>query len=163
MSEYAMAKNSVYLFDWGDTLMRDFSDQVGKMCDWPKLEAMPNAPQTLACLSQTSRVYVATGAQQSTPKEIEIAFERVGLAKYISGYFCPHNLALQKGDAGFLPAILSKINQPAGNCCMVGDSWERDIVPALEIGMQTVWYQSNNLERKPVSLRCIQDLKELIE
>ncbi|RKF18644.1 HAD family hydrolase [Alginatibacterium sediminis] len=161
--ERDLVTEKTYLFDWGDTLMRDFSDQAGKMCDWQKLEAMPNAQKALASLSQASQIYVATGAQQSTPKEIERAFERVGLAKYISGYYCPANLALQKGDAGFLPAILSKINQPAENCCMVGDNWERDIVPALEIGMQTIWYQSESPSLMHETVRCIKNLKDLIE
>lgn len=30
--------SKTYLFDWGDTLMVDFPDQEGKMCNWSKVE-----------------------------------------------------------------------------------------------------------------------------
>ena len=38
----------VYLFDWGDTLMVDFPNASGKMCDWVTVEAIIGANDTLA-------------------------------------------------------------------------------------------------------------------
>ncbi|TON05786.1 hydrolase, partial [Vibrio parahaemolyticus] len=38
--------SKVYLFDWGDTLMNDFPDQTGKMCDWENIQAVNGALQT---------------------------------------------------------------------------------------------------------------------
>ncbi|TOF26880.1 hydrolase, partial [Vibrio parahaemolyticus] len=38
--------SKVYLFDWGDTLMIDFPDQIGKMCDWVNVQAVNGALQT---------------------------------------------------------------------------------------------------------------------
>ena len=35
-------KYEAYLFDWGDTLMTDFPDASGKMCDWEHSEQMTN-------------------------------------------------------------------------------------------------------------------------
>ena len=80
--------SEVYLFDWGDTLMVDIPGQAGKMCDWPEVKTVDGAAETLARLSQSSRIYVATNAVESTPDDIERAFERVGLSQFISGYFC---------------------------------------------------------------------------
>ena len=90
MNEYTVT--GVYLFDWGDTLMVDIPGQAGKMCDWPEVKAMPGAAETLAYLSQTSKIYVATNAVESAPDDIERAFERAGMAQFISGYFCRANL-----------------------------------------------------------------------
>ena len=82
----------IYLFDWGDTLMVDFAGVPGKMCDWDVVEVVDGARETLKCLSKTSKIYVATGAAQSTETEIQQAFERVDLNPFISGYFCEANL-----------------------------------------------------------------------
>lgn len=100
----------IYLFDWGDTLMVDFPGVPGKMCDWEVLEAVAGATETLAHLSTSSPVYIATNAAESNEAEIEQAFERVGLARYISGYFCKANLGLSKNEPGFYQAILERLN-----------------------------------------------------
>ncbi|MDK9759618.1 HAD family hydrolase, partial [Vibrio sp. D173a] len=68
-----------YLFDWGNTLMVDFPDQSGKMCDWPVVEPIAGAHETLEYLSKYHKVYVATNAADSTELEIKHAFSRVGL------------------------------------------------------------------------------------
>lgn len=93
--------NKVYLFDWGNTLMVDFPDRLGKMYLWPNVEAVDKAEQTLKSLSRHFPVYVATSAQDSTEREIQQAFQRVGLDPYINGYFCKANLGLEKNSAEF--------------------------------------------------------------
>lgn len=80
--------NKIYLFDWADTLMVDFPEQKGKMCEWDTVQAVDGAVQTLKQLSQTSHIYVATNAADSSEIDIKLAFERVGLSPYIKGYFC---------------------------------------------------------------------------
>ena len=81
----------VYLFDWGDTLMVDFPNASGKMCDWENVKAVTGAKNALNALSRHAKIYVATGAADSTELEIKLAFERVGLSEFISGYFCKAN------------------------------------------------------------------------
>ncbi|EHK8978101.1 HAD family hydrolase, partial [Vibrio vulnificus] len=39
--------SAVYLFDWGDTLMVDFPEQNGKMCEWAIVEAVNGAHEAL--------------------------------------------------------------------------------------------------------------------
>ena len=89
---------SVYLFDWGDTLMVDFPNVAGKMCDWDTVEPVYGAKATLAALSEHSDIYIATGAEDSTELEIKQAFARVGLAQFITGYFCKADVGLSKGS-----------------------------------------------------------------
>ena len=71
----------VYLFDWGDTLMVDFPQFTGKMCDWEKVEAVSGAKSTLKKLSKSSKIYIATGASESSEDEIKSAFKKVELEK----------------------------------------------------------------------------------
>ena len=61
---------NVYLFDWGDTLMVDFPQNTGKMCEWETVEAIEGAKDALAVLSQTANIYIATGAADSTEQEL---------------------------------------------------------------------------------------------
>lgn len=92
---------TIYLFDWGNTLMADFPEQSGKMCDWPEVRAIEGAQATLAQLATQHAIYIATNAADSAEADIHAAFMRVGLAPFIAGYFCKANLGIGKGSAAF--------------------------------------------------------------
>lgn len=156
----------VYLFDWGDTLMVDFPSAQGKMCEWKTVQAVDGAYELLSKLANHAVIYIATGAAQSSESEIEQAFARVGLSQFISGYFCKANLGIAKGDPEFLPAILSKINADkikSDNSAifMVGDSLTKDVIPALNAGIQSIWFKRNSTEEAPSGVRVISALSEL--
>ncbi|WP_158108666.1 HAD family hydrolase [Vibrio furnissii] len=155
---------SIYLFDWGDTLMVNMPSYQGKMCDWPSVEAMPQALETLRMLSQHAQVYVATNADDSTEADIQQAFARVGLDDFIQGYFCKQTLGFAKGTPEFFATILHHLNVRADAITMVGDTLEKDILPALDAGIQAVWYNpSHQMASKPYSGSVIHSLAELIE
>ncbi|MCV6611233.1 MAG: HAD family hydrolase [Amphritea sp.] len=126
----------ILLFDWGDTLMVDFPEATGKMCDWEHVACVDGAEQTLATLSQNMQVYVATGAADSTRDDIIKAFKRVALDQYIQGYFCSDTLGVGKDSPDFFPRILQKLNCSPCQVAMIGDSLERDILPAVQAGIQ---------------------------
>lgn len=155
-----------YLFDWGDTLMVDFPDAQGKMCDWKVVEKVAGAKETLEALSKQAKIYIATGADDSTELDIRKAFERVGLDIFISGYFCKANLGLSKGSPEFIPTILEKLKVPASNVAMVGDNFEKDIKPAVVCNIQTFWLidkpNGNLLKAAPQKVKVIKALNELI-
>ena len=152
---------NVYLFDWGDTLMVDFPDVTGKMCDWDVVEAVSGAKKALAVLSETSQIYIATGAADSTELEIKRAFERVGLDEFISGYFCKANVGSSKGSPEFLASILRKLNVPAFNVAMVGDNFEKDMKPAIALGVQPFWFTQHCIEDIPANVKVINRLSAL--
>ncbi len=150
-----------YLFDWGDTLMVDFPGVPGKMCNWEVVEAVDGAKETLENLSREAKIYVATGAAESTEADIEKAFERVGLNKFISGYFCKTNLGIGKGTPGFLETILTKLKIPASKVAMVGDNIKMDIEPALAVGINPIWFSKNKEAIPPENSKMIVNLDEL--
>jgi len=151
----------VYLFDWGDTLMVDFPGVPGKMCDWEVVEAIDGAKNTLEFLSKTAKIYIATGASESTEPEIQSAFERVGLDQFITGYFCKANLHVSKGFPGFLEAIVARLGKPVSCIAMVGDSLTKDIEPAAAIGIQPIWFSNSSNSDTPDNTRVISHLQEL--
>jgi putative hydrolase of the HAD superfamily len=153
----------VYLFDWGDTLMVDFPDQKGVMCDWSKIEAVEEAEYTLRILSSQHEIYVATNARDSSEAQIKAAFTKVGLSRFISGYFCFANLGIGKGEPEFFNRILQKLNKASSQCIVVGDSLENDVNPALNAGIQAVWFNPKSLDQKLVSaFYSINKLSELL-
>ncbi|MDN3556833.1 HAD family hydrolase [Halomonas maura] len=150
-----------FLFDWGGTLMRDFPDAQGKMCNWEFVEVVDGAEMALSHISETRKIYIATSAEDSTESDIEKAFERVGLNKYISGYFCKSNVGLGKGTPEFFQAILAILGKEPDNVAMVGDNLQKDIVPAAEVGIETYWLTARPEEDVPRSTRIIGSLGEL--
>ena len=152
---------NVYLFDWGDTLMVDFPDVSGKMCNWEFVEAVAGAKDTLEALSKHCQIYIATGAADSTELEIKWAFDRVDLSQFISGYFCKANLGVSKGSPEFLSSILDKLKISAANVAMVGDNFEKDIKPAIATGIQPIWFTQNIPESVPNSIKVIKQLSAL--
>ncbi|WP_211224850.1 HAD family hydrolase [Neptunomonas japonica] len=152
---------TTYLFDWGDTLMVDFPDASGKMCNWDHVEAITGAEETLAQLSKDAPIYLATGAADSSEKDIIKAFQRAGLNPYITGYFCTENLGVPKGSPDFFNAILKQLDIPASQVIMVGDSYTKDIKPALSVGITPVWFAPDNNQPPSQEVRTIRCLREL--
>ncbi|MBW3694728.1 HAD family hydrolase [Vibrio sp. T187] len=153
----------VYLFDWGNTLMVDFPEKSGKMCDWDYVEVMPNARETLQTLSQSHQVYVATSAADSTEAEIRTAFERVGLNEFIDGYFCVANLGIPKNCPEFYQAILRELDVDISKVVMVGDVIEKDIQPALQAGLDSVFLTNGKPPPTlPKPVKVIDSLPELL-
>ncbi len=141
--------------------MVDFPNATGKMCDWKVVEAVAGAKEALEVLSKNANIYIATGAADSTELEIKLAFERVGLSQFISGYFCKANLGLSKGSAEFLESILSTLNTPATSVAMVGDNFEKDIKPAIAVGIQAIWFTPNKTALIPENIKVINELSAL--
>ncbi|WP_135458451.1 HAD family hydrolase [Vibrio echinoideorum] len=156
----------IVLFDWGNTLMIDFPDAQGKMCDWKTVEEMSGARVLLAELSKHHNVYIATNAADSSKDDIIRAFERVDLSQYIDGYFCKASIGLSKYDSDFYPAIITQLGVQAQDVTMIGDTLEKDIYPALEAGLQAIWLNSSGKKLSESNLANvvqIQYLSELLE
>ena len=152
---------NVSFFDWGGTLMVDFPDATGKMCDWEIVAAVIGAKETLETLSDHAQIYIATGAADSSELEIKRAFDRVGLSQFISGYFCKANLGLSKGNPQFLELILDKLNIPAKSGAMVGDNLEKDIKPAIAVGIQPFWFTKSDTSPELDNVKVIKELSAL--
>lgn len=153
---------NTYLFDWGDTLMIDFPNQYGKMCDWNRVAEVDGAKEVLEYLSKENQIYIVTGALESSEREIIKAFERVNLSQYISGYFCRENLGILKGSTQFLYAILKKLKLKKENVIAVGNSISQDIQPANEIGIKTIWLCPQRFDSTSKTIRTITSLRELL-
>jgi putative hydrolase of the HAD superfamily len=152
----------VVLFDWGDTLMVDFSRYSGKMCLWPEVAALPGAREALEYLHRRSSLHVASGAGDSSADDIRLALARVGLDHFITGVFCRQNTGFAKPDPRFFQAILECLRVAAREVTMVGDSLEKDILPCHRLGMKTVLLSGAEPPTLPPGVGCICSLHELV-
>lgn len=148
--------------------MQDLPGQQGKMCNWPHVKTVDGAYQVLEKLSQKHAIYIATNAADSSAQEIEQAFARVGLSQFISGYFCRANLGLNKSSPAFYQAILTKLKVPAElakTVTMIGDSYDKDIAPAIAAGLNATWLQDDSatkISEKNNRIKMIPSLKALL-
>lgn len=151
----------IYLFDWGDTLMVDYPEMKGKMCDWDKVGAVEYAEQALCSLSNSADIYLATAAEESSPEDIRKAFARVGLDRYIDGYFCRQNTGFVKAARDFYLDILRRLDASPSMETMAGNSLEKDILPCHALGLHTIWFTADTTPDIPSNIRVISSLSEL--
>ncbi len=152
------------LFDWGDTLMRDFKDYRGPMKDWPRQEAISGAAETLAVLRPDWTLALATSADVSTEADILEALQRVNLDHLLDKVYCFKNTGHKKPSKEFYQYILNDLKLPPRSICMVGDSYEADVLGANACGMRAIWFNEHSLEECSGELqRTIHDLRALPE
>lgn len=128
------------LFDWGDTLMVDFPDCLGPMSEWPHVEAVAHARETLEVLrSRGWRLALATNAADSDEAEIRAALARVGLDGLMDRVYCSREVGDSKPSPGFFAFIVNDLGLQSSEIVMVGDNYEVDVVGANRAGIRAVW------------------------
>jgi putative hydrolase of the HAD superfamily len=137
---------STVLFDWGDTVMRDYPERTTPMVEWETVEVIDGIAEVLAYLhSSGRRLVLATSAAISDENQIRGALERGGLDGYFSRIYCFKNTNLSKGEA-FYRHILSDLAIPAAEALMLGDGFEKDILAANAVGIFAVWFNPRSKE-----------------
>ena len=74
------------------------------------------------------------------------------------------NMHATKSDVSYYLEILNRLGRTPGDCLMVGDSWEMDVVPASSLGIHTYWVTEEKAPRRSdVTLAGQGSLEELWE
>ncbi len=152
----------IYLFDWGNTIMREFPDEKGKMYEWSRVEAMPNAEIVLKELSSKADCYLATNAKDSEKDDIIKSLQRVNLHSYFKDIFCFKEIGFPKPSKEYFNSILEKLNCKKDDIVMIGDNLEKDVLGAENSGIDGILYDFNN-QYKDYQGSSINDLKELLK
>ncbi|ADO84021.1 HAD family hydrolase [Ilyobacter polytropus] len=140
-----MIKNiKIIIFDWGDTLMRDYNDS-GPMAHWKNVDIIPGVREVLRELGKNYTLCVASNAGESDSGLMKSALKRVGIDNFFSYFFTSKDLGFEKPDIRFFKAILKSTNFSANECLMVGNDYNNDIVNSKSLGMSTLLFDENNL------------------
>ncbi|MEI8202895.1 MAG: HAD-IA family hydrolase [Bacteroidota bacterium] len=153
------------LFDWGDTLMRDFPI-ARPMYTWEHVELIEGVEKVLKKLLKKYILSVATNAGMSDEVAVRKAFKRVDIEKYFSHFFTSKELGFQKPDQRFFQAISNKLNTKPENCVMIGNSYEKDIIGAFQSGMKTIYFNEKKLagtfEKANIVISRFEEISEVI-
>ena len=152
------------LFDWGDTVMRDYPEITIPMVEWERVEVIEGIADVLEYLQSSGRrIGLATSASISDEAKIRGALARGGLETYFSHIYCFKNTNLPKGEA-FYRHILSDLGIPASEVLMVGDNFQKDVQAANAVGMFAVWFNPGSDETRSGALYVtVHSMKELRE
>ncbi len=142
------------VFDWGDTLMRVFPGCDGPMVNWPTVEALPGAKETLERLKPEFRLVIATNAADSGRQLVYAALDRVGLAGLIDQVYTTHELGKRKTDAGYYQTLMDAIGHPVSQAVMIGDDYRSDVEGAKSAGMKAIWFNPNKRLSETVHPVC---------
>jgi len=152
------------LFDWGDTLMRDFPEFSGPMIGWPRVEPVEHAPDVLADLHKTWTLALGTNAVDSNEEEIRAALARAELNRFLDRVYCFRKIGYKKPSAEFFGYILNDLGLDRSSLFMVGDDFDSDVIGAIRCGIRAVWYNGQSTEvRKAEMYQTIHDLRSLPE
>jgi putative hydrolase of the HAD superfamily len=150
------------LFDWGDTLMRDFKEFNGPMKDWPFLEAIPGAAEILAVLRSDWILAIATNAGVSDEADIWAALQRVNLDQLLDKVYCFKKIGHKKPSFEFYQYILDDLKLTPQSILMVGDNYDADVLGANACGIRAIWFNEHSLEVREDDLhRTIHELGRL--
>ena len=132
------------IFDWGDTLMRDFSHFNGPMAYWEQVEAIPYIKEALEAVCIDYICCVASNAGNSNSELMGLALNRVDIKKHFRHLFTSRELGVTKPNLEFFTKILENLNLKPEECIMVGNDYEKDIIPAKAVGLHTILFTEEN-------------------
>ena len=159
-----MRQSRCLLFDWGNTLMRDFPDAEGPMADWPRVETLPGVEEVLPQLRPHWTLALATNAVASDELSVWRALDRSGIAHLLDKVYCFQTIGHKKPAPGFFDHIVRDLPMDRDRIIMVGDDFENDILGAIRSGIRSIWLnQSSDEVRVGELYRTIHDLRSLPE
>jgi putative hydrolase of the HAD superfamily len=132
------------LFDWGDTIMKDFPGKTGKMRYWDIVEEIPNAKKVLRVLSTKMKCYLATSAQHSEKEDIIEALKRIDINQYFTDIFCYREIGYKKSETQFYKTVLSILNIDPKKMIMIGNELENDVRIPISCGIKAILFDPNN-------------------
>jgi len=136
----------IVLFDWGDTVMRNFPSYSGPMHAWPKVEEIPGVRAAIESLRPSFRTALATNAEDSNEIEIRRALGRCSLSELFDSVFCYRRIGHRKSERGFFLKILESLEMDPSDAFMIGNSLEDDVHAAIAEGISAVWFNPDSLE-----------------
>ncbi len=157
-----MGRVKLILFDWGDTVMRDFRQFDGPMHLWPDVAATPGIGDALSAIHDGRKIALATNAIDSSEEEIWLALKRVLLEKHFDKVYCCRKVGSLKPARTFYGHILKEMMMNPRDTVMVGDDFEKDIRGANQSGIFAIWLNRDSNKKPPSRMyEAIQSISDL--
>ena len=125
------------------------------------MERIPGVEEALASLKGRVVLCVASNAGDSDASLMCRALERVGIRHFFDHLWTSRELGAIKPALAFFQAILRELELEPPVCIMVGNDYEKDIVPARAAGMWTVWLAPSPAPKAPDADAVICSMEDL--
>jgi putative hydrolase of the HAD superfamily len=144
--------------------MIDYPEYIGPMCYWEKVSTIKNVPETLKLLSTKYLCYVASNAGDSNANLMINALKMVNIDQYFKDFFTSTELGYTKPNPLFFKSIIKKIKLKTKETIIIGNDYYKDIVPAKQIGLNTIYFTYPEKTSNPTPLAdiIINDFFELL-
>jgi len=142
------------------------------LTEMPKqLKLVPGARVVLDYLHHKYRMAIITNGF----REVQVdKLSQSGLQKYFDKLFISEDVGAQKPHKLIFEHAIKSMNAPKRKSLMIGDSWEADIVGAMQFGMDQVYYcpepgkmppsgETLQNESRKTSTTVITHLEQLLE
>lgn len=99
---------------------------------------------------------------------LETVLKEFELFGYFDSIIDSKCAGVKKPDPEIYKMVLSSMNLSAGECVMIGDSYNSDIIPAKLAGMHTIWLKGRSWEKPEDQkkadriINSIEEIKEIL-
>lgn len=142
---FSKMKPTTLVFDWGNTVMKEFPQFSGIMASWPEVAAVDGIKDALSQMDGKYRIVIGTNARESNTGQVRDALKRVELDQCFESIFTFGETKCRKPETGFFRAIERMMGEYRDGMVMIGDSYIVDITGAKRAGWRAVWYNPQNL------------------
>lgn len=142
---FSKTNPTTLVFDWGNTVMKEFPQYPGAMVEWPEVAAVDGIKNALDQLDSKYRMVIGTNAQASSSQQVREALKRVGLGDEFEYIFTYAETKSRKPDVNFFRSIERMMGEYRDGMVMIGDSYPVDIIGAKRAGWKAIWYNPQNL------------------
>ncbi len=104
------------------------------------------------CLSESKKIFEVLkknyklGIVSNFYGNLEKICESIGFSKYIDVMIDSEVVEIEKPHPGIFSLALQKLGVMPANTFVVGDSYERDIVPSKILGCKTIWLKNKSFK-----------------
>jgi len=125
--------------------VRDDADERWEERGYVPEEVYPEVPDALRTLASRYRIACITNHFSWVRDRARVA----GFDDFVSVWAISTELRVEKPNPAIFKRALSEADVPGTLVAMVGDRLDRDIAPAKELGMRTVWLLRNEAPDAP--------------
>lgn len=100
---------------------------------------------------------------------IDTVLQKYGIRQYFDKIIESSVVGIRKPDPGIFSLGVKALEQPASDVMVIGDSYRKDIVPALEAGCKAVWIKGpgwtgeKDMQEYPYIIQNLQELAKFLK
>lgn len=124
-----------------------------------KVEAYAGAGKALKYLKKDYKLFVFT---DDTRKQTQAKLKKTGLNKYFNQIVSSEDTGVMKPATKHFRMLMKRNNLKPSECIVIGDDYERDIVPAKKMGFRTIIFMKPK-RKSDYRARSYRDVMKIIE